>query len=103
MKKSLLAVAVAGAVLLSSAVQAQTTPEGYQLQQVLMMSRHNLRAPLANIEYVYQSARQLRNAEALTLKSPAQRVTLELKGCPVDANGFCPLDKFDNVMNTAAK
>ncbi|KJT39491.1 glucose-1-phosphatase/inositol phosphatase, partial [Salmonella enterica subsp. enterica serovar Heidelberg str. 607310-1] len=25
------------------------------------------------------------------------------KGCPVDANGFCPLDKFDNVMNTAAK
>lgn len=44
MKKSLLAVAVAGAVLLSSAVQAQTTPEGYQLQQVLMMSRHNLRA-----------------------------------------------------------
>ncbi|EBE8244569.1 histidine-type phosphatase, partial [Salmonella enterica subsp. enterica] len=28
MKKSLLAVAVAGAVLLSSAVQAQTTPEG---------------------------------------------------------------------------
>ncbi|MCZ5238167.1 hypothetical protein O5817_27770, partial [Escherichia coli] len=33
----------------------------------------------------------------------AQRVTLELKGCPVDANGFCPLDKFDNVMNTAAK
>ncbi|WP_261745757.1 hypothetical protein, partial [Salmonella enterica] len=24
-------------------------------------------------------------------------------GCPVDANGFCPLDKFDNVMNTAAK
>ncbi|MCL0126933.1 bifunctional glucose-1-phosphatase/inositol phosphatase, partial [Klebsiella pneumoniae] len=55
------------------------------------------------IEYVYQSARQLRNAEALTLKSPAQRVTLELKGCPVDANGFCPLDKFDNVMNTTAK
>lgn len=48
MKKSLLAVTVAGAVLLSSAVQAQTTPEGYQLQQVLMMSRHNLRAPLAN-------------------------------------------------------
>ncbi|MDM8814207.1 hypothetical protein QU864_26565, partial [Escherichia coli] len=27
-----------------SAAQAQTTPEGYQLQQVLMMSRHNLRA-----------------------------------------------------------
>lgn len=46
MKKLILAAAVAGAVLLSSAAQAQTTPEGYQLQQVLMMSRHNLRAPL---------------------------------------------------------
>ena len=48
MKKLILAAAVAGAVLLSSAAQAQTTPEGYQLQQVLMMTRHNLRAPLAN-------------------------------------------------------
>ncbi|MCV4726254.1 bifunctional glucose-1-phosphatase/inositol phosphatase, partial [Escherichia coli] len=48
MKKLILAAAVAEAVLLSSAAQAQKTPEGYQLQQVLMMSRHNLRAPLAN-------------------------------------------------------
>lgn len=48
MNKSLIAAAVAGAVLLSTAAQAQTAPEGYQLQQVLMMSRHNLRAPLAN-------------------------------------------------------
>lgn len=48
MNKSLIAAAVAGVVLLSSAAQAQTAPEGYQLQQVLMMSRHNLRAPLAN-------------------------------------------------------
>nr|UNS24225.1 histidine-type phosphatase [Escherichia coli] len=48
MKKLILAAAVAGAVLVSSAAQAQTTPEGYQLQQVLMKSRHNLRAPLAN-------------------------------------------------------
>ena len=29
-------------------MQAQETPEGYQLEQVLIMSRHNLRAPLAN-------------------------------------------------------
>ncbi|MGQ7113328.1 hypothetical protein ACUOFC_41710, partial [Escherichia sp. TWPC-MK] len=42
------AAAVAGIVLLASNAQAQTVPEGYQLQQVLMMSRHNLRAPLAN-------------------------------------------------------
>ncbi|MDT1289684.1 hypothetical protein RNQ46_23790, partial [Escherichia coli] len=47
MKKLILAAAVAGAVLLSSAAQAQTTPEGYQLQQVLMMSRHGTVAKLA--------------------------------------------------------
>lgn len=77
-------------------------PKRYQM---ILRALHdgNANRDLMKIEYVYQSARQLRNAEALTLKSPAQRVTLELKGCPVDANGFCPLDKFDNVMNTAAK
>lgn len=48
MKKTLIAAAVAGGMLVSVGAQAQTTPEGYQLQQVLMMSRHNLRAPLAN-------------------------------------------------------
>lgn len=58
---------------------------------------------LMKIEYVYQSSEQLRNADVLTLKSPAQRVTLALKGCPVDANGFCPIDKFDAVLNAAAK
>ncbi|MBB1199795.1 bifunctional glucose-1-phosphatase/inositol phosphatase [Enterobacteriaceae bacterium 89] len=58
---------------------------------------------LMKIEYVYQSTEQLRNADALTLKSPPQRVTLSLKGCPVDANGFCPIDKFNAVLNDAAK
>lgn len=49
MKKRLLAAAVAGAVMLSAGAQAQdTAAPGYQLQQVLIMSRHNLRAPLAN-------------------------------------------------------
>lgn len=49
MKKLILAAAVAGAVLLSSCrCKRRQPPEGYQLQQVLMMSRHNLRAPLAN-------------------------------------------------------
>lgn len=57
---------------------------------------------LMKIEYVYQSTEQLRNADVLTLKSPPQRVTLELSGCPVDANGFCPVDKFNAVLNSAA-
>lgn len=57
MKKRLLAAAVTGAVMLSAGAQAQDTaaPEGYQLQQVLIMSRHNLRAPLANTAACWSS------------------------------------------------
>ena len=58
---------------------------------------------LMKIEYVYQSTAQLRNTETLTLQSPPQRVTLALNGCPVDANGFCPMETFKQVMNDAAK
>lgn len=48
MRKALLAVAVAGTLAVTFGAQAQDTPDGYQLEQVLIMSRHNLRAPLAN-------------------------------------------------------
>lgn len=58
---------------------------------------------LMKIEYIYQGTEQLRNAQVLTLDSPPQRVTLALKGCPVDADGFCPVDKFNAVLNGAAK
>lgn len=63
----------------------------------------NSNRDLMKIEYVYQSTRQLRNAEPLTLAAPPQRVSLELKGCPVDSDGFCPIDKFNAVLNDAAK
>lgn len=36
-----------------------TVPEGYQLQQVLMMSRHNLRAPLATMAVCWSSRRRI--------------------------------------------
>ena len=58
---------------------------------------------LMKIEYVYQSTRQLRDAEPLTLDTPPQRVTLELKGCPTDSDGFCPIDKFNALLNGAVK
>lgn len=58
---------------------------------------------LMKIEYIYQSSIQLRNADVLTLKAPAQRVTLALKACPIDKEGFCPLEKFNAVVNAAAK
>ncbi len=58
---------------------------------------------LMKIEYVYQSTEQLRNADALTLQAPPQRITLALNGCPVDDQGFCPLETFKKVINEAAK
>lgn len=82
--------------------QNERTPIG---GKIVFQRWHDSKAnrDLMKIEYVYQSAEQLRNADALTLQAPAQRVTLELSGCPKDANGFCPMDKFDSVLNEAVK
>ncbi|EIC2525724.1 bifunctional glucose-1-phosphatase/inositol phosphatase [Escherichia coli] len=82
--------------------QNERTPIG---GKIVFQRWHDSKAnrDLMKIEYVYQSGEQLRNADALTLQAPAQRVTLELSGCPIDANGFCPMDKFDSVLNEAVK
>ena len=82
--------------------QNERTPIG---GKIVFQRWHDNKAnrDLMKIEYVYQSSEQLRNADALTLQAPAQRVTLELTGCPIDADGFCPMDKFDNVLNEAVK
>lgn len=63
----------------------------------------NSNRELMKVEYVYQSSDQLRNGEVLSLQQPAQRVTLQLNGCPTDALGFCPWDKFTEVLNNAVK
>lgn len=82
--------------------QYERTPIG---GQIVFQRWHDGKAnrDLMKIEYVYQSTKQLRDASPLTLASPAQRVTLELKGCPIDSDGFCPVDKFDSVLNSAAQ
>jgi glucose-1-phosphatase len=56
---------------------------------------------LLKVEYVYQSADQLRNADVLSLKNPPKRVTLQLAGCPTDANGYCSWDQFSQALNAA--
>ena len=56
MKKTFLAAVLPALFFVSAAAQAQTPPDGYQLQQVLMMSRHNLRAPLATNGSVLQQS-----------------------------------------------
>lgn len=82
--------------------QNERTPIGGQIVFQRWHDRAGNR-DLMKIEYVYQSKEQLRNTEALTLQAPAQRVTLALQGCPVDSQGFCPIDKFNSVMREAAK
>ena len=48
MKRLFWSAAIAAALALPSAMAQQTTPEGYSLQQVVIVSRHGIRAPLAN-------------------------------------------------------
>lgn len=46
--KKLIRVSAIAIAMSAPVALAQEIPQGYQLQQVLIMSRHNLRAPLAN-------------------------------------------------------
>ncbi|MDL4913438.1 MAG: bifunctional glucose-1-phosphatase/inositol phosphatase [Enterobacterales bacterium endosymbiont of Blomia tropicalis] len=56
---------------------------------------------LLKVEYVYQTADQLRDGDVLSLKNPPKRVTLQLAGCQSDANGYCAWDQFAQVLNSA--
>lgn len=78
--------------------QNERTPIG---GKIMFQRWHDSKAnrELMKVEYVYQSSEQLRNGEVLSLQQPPQRVTLQLNGCPVDANGFCPWDKFTDVLD----
>ncbi|MDT3249646.1 bifunctional glucose-1-phosphatase/inositol phosphatase [Serratia sp. root2] len=77
--------------------QYEKTPIGGKLVFQRWHDKKNDR-DLLKIEYVYQSADQLRNADKLTLKTPPQRVTLALEGCPVDKQGFCAWSDFEKTM-----
>ena len=53
------------------------------------------------IEYLYQSGEQLRNGTVLDAQTPPQRVTLHIDGCAINAQGFCPLEDFHNMVERA--
>lgn len=53
------------------------------------------------VEYIYQTGEQLRNAVSLSLNTPPKHVILELENCPVDKNGFCPMEQFERSINIA--
>ncbi|MGQ8773858.1 bifunctional glucose-1-phosphatase/inositol phosphatase [Serratia sp. NA_112.1] len=77
--------------------QYEKTPIGGKLVFQRWHDKKNAH-DLLKIEYVYQSTDQLRNASPLTLKTPPQRVTLALKGCPVDKQGYCAWSDFEKTM-----
>ncbi|QHM70535.1 bifunctional glucose-1-phosphatase/inositol phosphatase [Mixta intestinalis] len=80
--------------------QYEKTPIG---GQVVFERWHDAKAnkDLVKVEYVYQTAEQLRDGEVLSLKNPPQRVTLQLNGCQTDADGFCSWEQFSGVLNAA--
>ncbi|WLS77545.1 bifunctional glucose-1-phosphatase/inositol phosphatase [Erwinia pyri] len=80
--------------------QNERTPIGGMIQFQRWHDKKNDRE-LVKVEYVYQSTEQLRNATPLSLDTPPERVTLQMNGCPTDANGFCPWDQFTQVLNKA--
>jgi glucose-1-phosphatase len=82
--------------------QYERTPIGGKIMFQRWHDKGNNR-DLMKVEYVYQSAEQLRNGDVLTLKHPPRRVTLRLEGCPTDVNGFCSWDKFTEVLNQASE
>jgi glucose-1-phosphatase len=82
--------------------QYESTPIGGKIMFQRWYDKGNDR-DLMKVEYVYQSAEQLRNSDVLTLEHPPKRVTLQLEGCPIDVNGFCSWDKFTEVLNQAVE
>ncbi|MGP1947541.1 MAG: bifunctional glucose-1-phosphatase/inositol phosphatase [Arsenophonus sp. NC-PG7-MAG3] len=53
------------------------------------------------IEYIYQSANQLRDKTLLTLNNPPKHVTLSLQNCPLNENNLCNWDDFEKGMQQA--
>ncbi|GKX52935.1 bifunctional glucose-1-phosphatase/inositol phosphatase [Budvicia aquatica] len=82
--------------------QYETTPIGGKVV-FQRWSNKNSKQDFLKIEYVYQSVNQIRNAEKLTLDNPPQHVTLSLKGCPINAQGFCLWSDFEKVLKTALR
>ncbi|WP_392561999.1 bifunctional glucose-1-phosphatase/inositol phosphatase [Orbus sturtevantii] len=94
-----------GPIIRAMGFNDYTLPEQYEKTpiggKIVFQRWHNKKSDqdLLKVEYVYQSTKQLRNLEKLTLASPPQRVTLSLKDCQIDANGFCAWSDFKKVMN----
>ena len=55
------------------------------------------------MEYLYQSAQQLRENSESEEKNLPRRITLKLADCPTSADGYCPMEAFDHIVSDALK
>ncbi|MCG8707085.1 bifunctional glucose-1-phosphatase/inositol phosphatase [Brenneria sp. 4F2] len=78
--------------------QFETTPIGGKVVFERWKDK-NSGASLLKLEYVYQSTDQIRSLAPLNRANSPQRVTLELQGCPANADGFCPFGDFEKVLS----
>ncbi|MGR6424751.1 histidine-type phosphatase [Aeromonas veronii] len=53
---------------------------------------------LMKVEYFYQTTEQIRGMSVLNRGNPPKRVVLEMKGCPVNRNGFCDFSAFKKTI-----
>ncbi len=58
---------------------------------------------LIKIEYIYPTAKQIRNNSTYSLKQPLQHVVLESEGCPIDNKGFCSAGTFNQLLQETLK
>ncbi|WP_369788880.1 bifunctional glucose-1-phosphatase/inositol phosphatase [Rouxiella sp. WC2420] len=58
---------------------------------------------LIKIEYVYPTAKQIRNNSTYSLKQPLHRTVLQSAGCPIDNKGFCSFDTFNQLLQETLK
>ncbi|XP_038219808.1 uncharacterized protein LOC119838071 [Zerene cesonia] len=75
------------------------TPIGGKMVFQKWFDTHN-KEYLLKIQYVYQSAEQLRNATVLNDENPPRFTVLELKKCPVNEDGFCSWDLFVDFLKS---
>ena len=82
--------------------QHETTPIGSKIFfEIWKNNRTNEKK--VKIEYIYQTTNQIRSGEIINLKNKPMHKILELKNCPIDKDGYCPYEKFDNIIKDIVK
>ena len=82
--------------------QHETTPIGSKIFFEIWKNNRT-KEKKVKIEYIYQTTNQIRSGEIINLKNKPKHKILELKNCPIDKDGYCPYEKFDNIIKDIVK